>query len=469
MFPKTKLHKIMVVVISVVGCVGIVVGFQNCAKAKYIDPDTRHSLIALGYCKPCEDNLGSGLACRTDQVSSFSSCNYESCQPGYRQEKNVCVVVACEAGAVATCTVPRGEGRMTCKNNGLGYGPCVAISCEDGYALADGKCETTDTESQSVGSPTLAPSPNPGSRPNPVPNPASSPEPGPNPAPAPSPEPSPNPSPESSGPTPTPGLPTEMVCTSNETRDCSTTEISGMQTCNNEGSAWGECVYGECKPGYYRDDNQQCVAHACEPTSVTPCTSGVGVGYKTCNSAGSGWGICVLNGCEAGYMLQSGVCVAQLCTPDSEIACEFDNGSGTRTCNAQGTDYGSCVVSACKEGYSLADNGKCKKNHCQPASPQQCRGESGSGTMYCFQNGQGYDSCVLDQCDQGFKLKHGICVDEDSCEDGERFACAGKNGTGFRACDTSCHKKAACVLTACNSGYEFTTDGQNTSCKKIKK
>lgn len=398
-----RISKLWLFVAATLSIVILAFGFQNCAKSKFKDPDHRHTLIAQGFCQTCSDQTGRGLSCRADQISTFSACLYESCNPGYRLENFLCVPVVCESGSIANCAVSHGEGRMTCQNEGLGYSPCTAIDCEPGYTLENGNC---------------------------VANPPS-------------------------------------LCEPGSHRDCSTESTVGIETCNAGGTAYDTCVYGDCRPGYNNESGNGCEANTCVPQSVTPCSVGAAVGFQTCNSAGSGWGVCEVNGCQQGYVLVNGVCTIQVCTPGEESVCEFAHGSGVKICNQTGADYGACTLQGCETGYAV-ENGECVEQKCAPSSQETCVGESGTGIKYCYENGKGYGVCHLNKCDPGFKLKQGQCVSEESCDEGETQTCTQQNGTGVRTCDSNNGKLGPCVLTTCNSGYELVTQGGSAACKKIK-
>ncbi|MDZ4661650.1 MAG: hypothetical protein SGJ18_08525 [Pseudomonadota bacterium] len=398
--------------------VALVVGgvvFHNCARAKFINPDVRHSAFALGLCRPCSDESGSGVTCRSDQVSSFNACLFESCNPGFELKGARCVPVVCVAGAIADCAIEHGEGRMTCLESGNVYGACTPISCDSGFEIQNNLCVATVS-------------------------PPSDPE---------------------DPPSETP------ICTPNSHRDCSNESTYGSETCNESGSEYAACVLAECKPGYHKDESNICVANLCDPNTLTPCTMGAGSGFKMCNSIGSSWGVCELNGCQSGYLLKNGVCVVQVCTPGEESVCEFHNGSGLKTCNSEGLDYGACVLYGCQHGYG-AENGRCIEHICTPSSQATCQGESGSGQKYCYENGKGFGPCTLRTCDPGFKLKNGQCVVEAHCDAGETLACTEQNGSGLRTCNTSSNRLGPCVVNQCNAGYELVNQGGSSACKKTK-
>ncbi len=376
--------------------------YQNCAKSKFKDPDPLHTSIVQGLCELCEDETGKGIRCRSDQAQAFATCSYESCQPGFARMDNQCVAVICEAGAIANCTVPHGEGRKTCRPDRRGYSACVPLSCESGFELVNGACQAV-----------------------------------------------------------------AAVCPADSHRDCSTNSTYGIETCNAEGSGYGACVLGDCKAGFFKDSSGICQAQICDSDSVTPCTVGAGTGFQRCNSQGSAWGTCEINGCEAGYNLIDGVCVVQVCTPGSTTVCAFDNGTGEKTCAADGMNYGGCELLACNSGFSV-ESGICVQQKCTPSSQDTCTGESGTGVKYCYQNGRGHGPCQLTSCDPGFQLENGQCVRGNQCNPGEVFACSVNNGSGSRTCSNDGKMLGACVATSCSPGYSLVNQGGTPACKKDK-
>jgi hypothetical protein len=376
------------------------IGFQNCAKTKFVDPDHRHTLLAMGLCQLCDDDSGSGIQCRQSEAGSFASCAYESCLPGYKLVGDKCVAVTCEAGAIAGCSVTNGEGRMTCASTGQGYSSCSAINCDVGFVLQDNNCVKVET-----------------------------------------------------------------VCAANSHRDCSTVTTMGVETCRADGSGYDACVLGDCRSGYVKNDAGECVAVVCEANTVTPCTIGVGTGFQRCNSQGTAWLSCEINGCQSGYVLQDGVCQVQVCSPGTTTTCEFSHGTGEKTCNETGMDYGACTLLDCQAGYTAQD-GQCVEQVCSPGSTATCLGESGSGTKICNANGMGYGSCTLTSCDPGFKLKSGQCVRAHSCDIGEKYECSIQNGKGERTCVDG-HMLGPCVAKECKDGYRLVNEGNSPTCKKI--
>lgn len=329
------------------------------------------------------------------------ACVYESCNSGFQISAKTCVPVLCRAGAVASCVVPHGEGRKTCQSDNNGYDACQAISCEVGFQLQDGACVAVVV----------------------------------------------------------------AVCELGLHRDCSTASTNGTETCNTDGSAYNACVFDSCKPGYNKDHTPECVANVCNPTTITPCTSGVGMGFQTCNSQGSAWGSCELNGCQSGYTLTEGVCVTQICSPNEESVCSFDHGTGTKLCNTDGSSYGACTLVGCNSGYTMI-NGQCVQQACVPGSSISCHGESGTGLKTCNSDGQAYGSCVIKECDSEFKLYKGQCVSKNLCESDENFSCTGENGSGLRECKGG-HQIGPCVMHHCNDGFELVNQGNSPACKKI--
>ncbi|MES3036466.1 MAG: hypothetical protein V4736_01045 [Bdellovibrionota bacterium] len=399
-----KNQKILATLAALIGISFVVIfSFQNCAKTKFNDPDPLHTALVTGLCQLCDDTSGAGIRCRVEENGPMSTCIYESCKPGFvRTTAFQCAPVICEANVIANCTVPHGEGRMTCKSDRIGYGPCDPISCETGYELVNGACQAIPT-----------------------------------------------------------------ICVADSHRDCSTATTYATETCNAQGTAYGSCVMGDCKPGFNNEAGGACVANICTPNNITPCTVGAGSGFKTCNSKGSAFGTCEINGCEAGYTLVDHVCVVQTCTPGSTTTCAFNNGTGEKTCSQSGLDYGTCQLNNCNPGMFL-ENGECLQQNCTPSSRDTCTAEGGTGVKYCYENGRGHGPCQLSTCDPGFKLENGQCVRGNSCNAGETFACSVHNGTGIRVCTDGDKEVGPCVATACSSGYVLVTQNGTPTCKKDK-
>ena len=71
--------------------------------------------------------------------NTFGACVATSCDDGYVLANGTCESTACTPGDTEACTVADGTGEQTCSNNGT-MGPCLATSCDDGYTLQNGAC-----------------------------------------------------------------------------------------------------------------------------------------------------------------------------------------------------------------------------------------------------------------------------------------------------------------------------------------
>ena len=116
----------------------------------------------------------------------------------------------------------------------------------------------------------------------------------------------------------------------------------------------------------------QTPAPVCTAGSTQTCSVVNGVGQRTCNAAGSGYGSCQVVSCNSGYTNQNGSCVVVIqppiqqpttfCSPNTTRSCSARNGIGIQTCNARGSRYSSCEIQSCNEGYSLNFWGTCRRN-----------------------------------------------------------------------------------------------------------
>ncbi|MES2963620.1 MAG: hypothetical protein V4760_06990 [Bdellovibrionota bacterium] len=440
------------VVFAIALLLSSVLVFQNCAKAKFMEPEGGMvGAMAFNYCvngmtRSCSDATGTGLTCekfKDDVPAVFREnvCIKESCNSGYMLNDMMCIPVACQPGTVGACIVDHGVGSMTCHPSGSGFGACNATTCDSGYTLLGGLC---------IG---LGASPTPTPSPTPV-EPTPTPTPGPSATPTPTPTPSPTPL-----PSPTPGL-----CTAGSHRDCGNASQSGFETCNDSEDGYGACELKGCNANYHANGHA-CDPNTCEPNQITFCSQGAGSGFKTCNSAGSAWGACVFNLCQSGYTLKDGVCAVQSCSPGSKTQCEYGHGVGEKTCNSDGLDYGTCVFVACNVGYTFEDP-LCIENVCSPGSSISCQDGSGYGTKTCHNNGKGYGNCNITTCAEGFVMRGNSCVSESYCETSDVLTCPVNNGSGVRSCDN--HAKGPCRATSCDAGYELKTEGNAVICKKKK-
>lgn len=441
-------RNVLVTVVLALALTSVLI-FQNCAKAKFMEPEGGVlGTLAFNYCvngmtRSCSDATGTGLTCEKPKEGVPANiCIKEACNSGYMLHDVACVPVACQPGTVGACIVDHGVGSMTCHASGAGFGSCVATTCDSGYSLLGGSC--VGLGALSTPTPTPTPSPTP-VEPTPTPGPSATATPTPEPTPLPS---------------PTPGL-----CVAGSHRDCGNASRSAVETCNDTEDGYGACELKGCNSGYH-SQGSACEPNTCDPNTITACTQGAGSGFKTCNSQGSAWGACVFNACQSGYTLKDGVCQVQSCTPGSTTQCEYHHGVGVKTCNAEGLDYGACVFVACNVGYTY-NNPSCVEQVCTPNSSIACQDGSGTGTKTCHTNGMGYGSCSITTCDQGFVMRGNTCVSESYCDTGETFACSLDNGrgTGFRGCDN--HAKGPCVPTVCFEGYELKTEGGATICKVV--
>ena len=106
------------------------------------------------------------------------------------------------------------------------------------------------------------------------------------------------------------------------------------------------------------------VVPSCSPTQSQACSLENGTGIQYCNSSGAP-GICQIESCASGYILQNGSCAAKACTANATTACAQGNGTGSKTCDSQGISFAACLLNACDSGFTL-QNGLCIVN---PSTP----------------------------------------------------------------------------------------------------
>jgi hypothetical protein len=196
-----------------------------------------------------------------------------------------------------------------------------------------------------------------------------------------------------------------LSCTRTKFSSVSETDLSGIS------------LEANCKIGFV-SKNGQCVTDSCTLGEIQNCEDLTGTGKKFCTSTSEGqiFGSCQMTNCKSGYILQNKVCVKTvrevgICSPNSSVVCSENNGSGIKTCNMAGSGYGSCAINACNAGYTLT-NGVCTvtPKFCSPNSSVVCSENNGSGIKTCNMAGSGYGSCAINACNAGYTLTNGVCV-----------------------------------------------------------
>jgi LruC domain-containing protein len=90
----------------------------------------------------------------------------------------------------------------------------------------------------------------------------------------------------------------------------------------------------------------------CAPFTQRGCSANNGTGVETCNGSGSGYDVCALSACDAGFYLSGATCLPQVCSPGATQACAITNGTGTQICNMTGSGYGGCALASCDAGFA---------------------------------------------------------------------------------------------------------------------
>lgn len=133
---------------------------------------------------------------------------------------------------------------------------------------------------------------------------------------------------------------TETLCTPAEEIycNCQGTRDPGTKTCADDGNSFGACVGpdGECEEVSTSTSTGD--PTECEPDDVQPCTcdDGTTMGETTCESDGSGFGPCLVDGSECAAAGTLGFFEA--CTADNQCLSGVCRGFCTREC----ADYTEC-------------------------------------------------------------------------------------------------------------------------------
>ena len=92
----------------------------------------------------------------------------------------------------------------------------------------------------------------------------------------------------------------------------------------------------------------------CTPNAPDDCSAQIanGSGARSCNGSGTGYTTCVRTSCNAGFIASGDTCVPQVCSPSvGTQSCPISNGAGSQTCNTAGTGWGSCLLVGCDSGF----------------------------------------------------------------------------------------------------------------------
>ncbi len=245
------------------------------------------------------------------------------------------------------------------------------------------------------------------------------------------------------------GVCTQNVCTPGSQIACSTSQGTGLETCDAAGVSFESCILNSCNTGY-KLVSGTCVATECLPAATQSCMWPNGNGSQTCSSSGS-WGLCTASTCDPGFILSNNTCLQGPCTAGTTSTCSTIDGSGNETCSAQGV-WGSCLLTACNPGGQLV-NGVCVVQSCTANATQSCSTSNGTGLQICAADGSAWGACQLSSCNNGFTLTtDGQCV-ASGCTPGTQTACIFGNGAGVATCNAQGTALGSCVLTACATGY----------------
>lgn len=165
------------------------------------------------------------------------------------------------------------------------------------------------------------------------------------------------------------GETTCYACAPNSKQSCNQANGVGSQVCKADGSGFNSCQLESCNAGFY-SNNGVCTPQVCSPKSKASCDyNSSSKGMKTCNDTGSAYGQCMFESCKPGFVKtgditqQKNVCEPLVCTPNAidKTGCAdsavVPGGSFSRQCNSNGTAFQGCILS-CVDGSAPKD-GKC--------------------------------------------------------------------------------------------------------------
>lgn len=193
------------------------------------------------------------------------------------------------------------------------------------------------------------------------------------------------------------------VCSVEESTQCLIPHGYGI-ACVNIDNSVGSCRSLVCDPGYKLDESDNCVLSSCEPAMdpENACSSSLVVGYGQCAVSG------------------------------------------------KGVVGNSCVPLFCRKGQQEASNGNCPVSSCVEGA--SCKERNGSGAESCSSS---EGTCVLNQCNEGFDLKAGVCIAR-TCAVGETKNCMTEWGPGTRKCSDK-HFDMICEPLSCPAYFEIKT------------
>ena len=369
--------------------------------------------------------------CNTD-----GQCVALSCEVGTHVFEGRCVsdsVTACGAGAVSCADAIEGWENGTCD-----AGQCKASSCKVGYCLNNSKCVDGSFNSLMCGASggtTVCDS-------------------------------------CGTGKACVSGSCVQSSCSGNECfyqgEVCSNTPDhcgSACTNCNTANNAsagtcdGGVCKITACATGYHLVNNSGAIS--CEANTTEKCGASDSTETVNCNTANhAATGICGADGscmitrCEGNYHLESGVCVADsdvACGP-SGVNCRELGGWQSGTCIS-----GACVATRCATGFCLSGS-TCVDGL---ANSLTC----GTGGNACTKCGEGM-ACVSGSCTQS-SCTSGICFYQgETCSNADDHC--GTNCVNCNSADNASKGKCeagACKIEKCALGYHLKGTAGNYICE----
>ena len=136
-------------------------------------------------------------------------------------------------------------------------------------------------------------------------------------------------------------------------------------------------------------------------------------------------GLCTMTGCQTGYEMISGVC--EPCNRENALSYETE---------------GTCMVSACAIGYHpKADQCESDILECTPQAPNSTYAEQKwNGTLGA------YETCIIKTCEEDYHLASNACVANEQ-------VCTVANGVGVKTWNADRKDWDPCEATSCAPGY----------------
>lgn len=296
----------------------------------------------------------------------------------------------------------------------------------------------------------------------------------------------------------------QAYCQGGVTTTCANETGTGLQcsVANTEAAA-GVCVFQSCNPGYRLVGNL-CTPTACTPNSVASCTYTVegrikamlaakvvqtlslmpeeenvalGQGTMTCNSEGTGYGVCTPITCELRpqELTKLGGVVRNISqeSPSSSSSSPFPFPSGSPPFPSSSSPSPSYSSPSPSPTYSSPSPSPTPSP--SPSIAEFCKYSCEQGTQICAMSQSmspaykwekvctgetGFFSyCNITDCAAGYaKITYpdeGFSCQKTTCTPNDVRACDNGVGHGTATCDSLGLEYGACQITSCDEGYKL--------------